>query len=226
MDQLGYLVVVVIIVVASVIGKIQEQRRAQERKKSQKPVRPEDLPEATRRLLFGTPEKHASETRRGEPQVRTAQPRTASPVQRQEPQTVRRPVQPQAQRQPQQAVPPPPPPRRQRPAARREAKPQTQSLQAQHTQIMAQRRKHLQEAQAQHAASLKKTQQMQRSMTGRSKQKARAARPAAHRVSGLFANLDDVRRGIVMMEVLGSPKAFEWLPGWYPNRGVTWSHIV
>jgi hypothetical protein len=74
---------------------------------------------------------------------------------------------------------------------------------------MAQRKKQLREAQDQHAASLKKTQQMQQRMTGRPHQGRPAARAAAHPVSGLFTNLDDVRRGIVMMEVLGAPKAFE-----------------
>lgn len=210
MDELGYVVVIIIVAIASVIGKIQEQRKAQEGKKSRKPVRPEDLPEATRRLLYGAPEKPVSETRRQEPQVRTAQPRTARPVQRQQPQTVRRPVVPQPQRRPQQAVQPPPPPPRRRPAAVRQATaPETQSLQAQHAHVMAQRRKHLEDAQAQHAASLKKTQQMQQRMSGRPQQGRPAARAAASPVSGLFTNLDDVRRGIIMMEVLGSPKAFK-----------------
>jgi hypothetical protein len=210
MEELGTLVVIFIIVFASVIGKIQEQRKAQERKKSHKPVRPEDLPEATRRLLYGTPEKPASETRRESPQVRTAQPRTAPPVQRQQPQQIPRPVQPQMQRPAQQTVaPPPPPPRRRAPGRQPEGKPETVSLQARHEQMMAQRRKQLQDAQAQHAATVQRAQQIRQGAIEPAQVAPASRRRKAPAVSALFSNLDDVRRGIVMMEVLGTPKAFE-----------------
>ncbi|HOD49682.1 MAG TPA: hypothetical protein PLJ71_02440 [Candidatus Hydrogenedentes bacterium] len=213
MNELGSLIVIVIVIVASVIGKIQEQRKAQERKKSRTPVRPEDLPEATRRLLYGTPDKPAADARRESPQVRTAQPRTAPPVQRQQPVTVRRPVQPPVQRPVQQtATPPPPPPpsrRRVEPQPRVEPAPTPLSLQARHEQLMAQRLKQLEEARTQRAAMIQRAQQLRRQAPGAAAQEPRSRKRTTHPAMELFSNLDDVRRGIVMAQVLGSPKAFE-----------------
>ncbi len=209
MDEIGSLVIVVIIVVASLIGKIQEQRKARERKLSRKPVRPEDLPEATRRMLFGSPEKPAAEARREEAPVRTAQPRVAPQVERPRPQPVRRPLGPQAPRQARETVTPPPPPVRRRPAPQPAVQPETVSMQARHEQMMAQRMKQLRDAQAQHSAMIQRAQQIRQRGAAAVAPQPRARRKAAPSGAGLFSNLDDVRRGIVMMEVLGPPKAFE-----------------
>jgi len=211
MDEIGSLVVVIIIVVASLIGKIQEQRRAKERKLSRKPVRPEDLPEATRRMLYGAPDKPAAEARREAAPVRTAQPRVAPRLERPRPQPMRRPPQPQAPRQVLETAtpPPPPPPVRRRPAPPPETQPETVSMQARHEQMMAQRMGQLRDAQAQHAAMLQRAQQIRQGGAAAAAQQPRARRKAAPSGAGLFSNLDEVRRGIVLMEVLGPPKAFE-----------------
>ncbi|HOF40906.1 MAG TPA: hypothetical protein PLD73_12600 [Candidatus Hydrogenedentes bacterium] len=215
MDELGSLLIVIIVVVASLIGKIQEQRKASEHKRSRKPVRPEDLPEATRRMLYGAPEKPPAATRREPAPVRTAQPRVAPQAARPQvvrPQAVqppaeRRPVAPQHPRPMLETAPPaaPPPKVQRRPAPQ----PEMLSMQARHERMMAQRMKELRDAQAQRSAMLHRAQQIRQQGAAAVAARPRTLKKAAPFREDVFSDLDDVRRGIVMMEILGAPKAFE-----------------
>ena len=216
MDELGSVLVIIIVVVASLIGKIQEQRKASERKRSRKPVRPEELPEATRRMLYGDPDRPAVDARHKPAPVRTAQPRVAPQaarpqVERPRAQPMRRPLEPQAPRQVREAAPPaaPPPKVQRRPAPPPEPQPETLSIQERHELMMAQRMKELRDARAQRSATLHRAQQIRKQGRAVAAARPRTVKKETPFREDLFSDFDDVRRGIVMMEILGTPKAFE-----------------
>ena len=81
MDWIGALIFLVIII-ASMAQKFQEQRALRQEKERQKgKTSPKDLPEATRRMIYGSP----GEPRTAEPRVREAKPRGSTQPHRERP---------------------------------------------------------------------------------------------------------------------------------------------
>lgn len=241
-DVIGF-VIFILIAVVSVIHKAYQQR--QEKQQSQLPkVRPEDLPESTRRTLYGTPEGP-------EQGPRTAIPRQARPVRSEfelptakprhaEARTPAQPAWNEAEAEPAEAA----EPAREEysepeievmtaagdavemmlervpPVIREMVAPQMRRMVAQPPAGEAQRQlqKSVREAEQHKAAmrnrqqQLRKQQQLQK-VQARQQRQAAAAPPAPVPVASglvhpLLRNMDDVRRGIVLFEVLGPPRAF------------------
>ncbi len=200
------------LMIISAISKMREQKNLAERKKGKNPtIKPEDLPEATRRMLYGTSEAPKPQTQRGAAPVRVAKPRQGQPAQRQG-----QPVQRQAQPVQRQTPPPRAPQTVRREALQtsprsREARVTPPSPQAalqarQRAQHEAQQRAK-QEAQQLRAKQVAEAKA--RALAAKQRRQAPEAAPAARRPAkgGLFADLDDFRRGIVMSEILGKPKS-------------------
>lgn len=246
-EQLAYLVFFVVFVIVAIARKIAEQKEISNRQRDAQNRKPVDLPEATRRMLYGDdvptarPRSFGGEddeegpvtvAPRREPQIPTAQPRqgqrrvappplaprqstqrveTASPTRPVVPQrradaprlerpadtaTAFRPVEEQRRVAPpmrQQA-----PPMRQAPQASRRAAPPpvvrpqpTQRREAPPAQVQQLRRRVVPKPAApQPKPALQKT------------------RRAGER---FFADRGDLRRAILLREILGPPKAFEGL---------------
>ena len=56
MDEIIGAVILLVMAVVSIISKMQQKRQMEERRQDRtKRVRAEDLPEATRRMIYGTP---------------------------------------------------------------------------------------------------------------------------------------------------------------------------
>jgi hypothetical protein len=94
-------------------------------------------------------------------------------------------------------------------------KPETMSVADQQRRVLAQRKKQLKQAQARHAAAMQRSQQVQ-ARAGAAKRQPRRRRAAAP-AGGVLGNLDDARRGIILAEVLGTPKGLRQ-PGENPVR--------
>jgi len=253
-EQLAYLVFFVVFVIVAIARKIAEQKEISNRQKDAQNRKPVDLPEATRRMLYGDDvptarprgfggeddeEGPVTVAPRREPQIPTAQPRqgqrrvappplaprqstqrveTASPTRPVVPQrradaprlerpadtaTAFRPVEEQRRVAPPMRQQAPPmrqqtPPMRQAPQASRRAAPPpvvrpqpTQRREAPPAQVQQLRRRVVPKPAApQPKPALSKT------------------RRAGER---FFADRGDLRRAILLREILGPPKAFEGL---------------
>ncbi len=218
-DLLGFLFLAVIVLI-SIISKINEQRKAAERRQSgAKQVTAKDLPPETRRAIYGSTEVPVARARGAEPQptAQPVQPRVARPAQ------PRRPV--QARPVAQQAR---PAIRRRETVVRRTAaaapslRERAQAIRTQIEQAF--------EGAVEEAALLQQPPKIPRRPTPQPARRLERApaptagpRPTQRRASqkpapepprrkaaparALFSGMDDVRRGIIMSEVLGPPKA-------------------
>lgn len=228
MEGLAPLIIFAVLAIAGVLRKVYEQRREAEEARdraTRRKIRREDLPEATRRLLYGEGTKTAeprgatpppvpqgrprqavpaipvsreqAQPRPGpQPQVRpTAQP--ARPVPRPAPQ---RPAQPVQRAQQPRPLPQPHqrPQRRPRPQPQRPPQPQAPPPAEAEEPARPARQARRRPARRPGPARPRTAQRP------RSARRVKRARPATH---ALFSGLDDVRRGIVAAEVLGPPKA-------------------
>lgn len=202
----------------SIIGKIREGRQAEERQKRLKNKRVEDLPEATRKMLYGDSMRPPVATPRGQ-QTRPAEMPTRQQaqveVERQRevmfgggaetrsdmaPDPVHRAPQ-QRHRQPQQ-----PDPRRQAQDAMQRMWQQAQQAKLNEQQKRAQaaeqqRRRH---AQKQARVEQPKRQRVPKPAPAPVR---RAAPRQETSLASMLGNLDAVRQGIILQEVLGPPKA-------------------
>lgn len=233
-DSLIPFVVFIVFIVVAIARKIAEQRDATKHQQEMGRQKPQDLPDATRRMLYGD-------------SVPTAQPRTFDDEEVGRPVVVpqqRAPQVPTAQPrqgQPQRPVPPPVAPRRAQPATVPPARPATPPMRVPAPQ---QRRTaqgpatiRPQESQRQQTPPMRQPQQVQRTVrrdappplvqaTAQQQQSRKpapksrptpvkperqAARRATAEVGRYFDDREDLRRAIVLREILGPPKAFEGL---------------
>lgn len=231
MEGLGALVIFVIFVVLSGLQRFFESREG--KKKSGRPVTMDDLPERTRRMLYGPKEASRREERpaRREVVFETEEEQGWKPVAPmwQEREAVeeesRRRVEPSRetegewipvpapapvpqrravpQRRETRPTPPPRPAERREVSRRRVEAPQTQPVHhpkvrpAQVQLERTSRHKRRPESRRQTAEAYRDTQ----TQAGTLQRRARRARKAT-----LFSNLDDFRRGVILSEVLGTPK--------------------
>lgn len=221
-------IIIVVITGLSLLNKLQERKRVEAERQEAEENRSdyEDLPEATRRMVYGDGGPPEARPQPAPPGVRTARP--AQPAQRpvpseldQMPEAFRRIVealQPELARQappkpvqPAPAAPqrPPSPPLR---PARQEARRAFPSLEAQSRRpvqpIPPQRvqREQVQRPRPQATRPAKPRPQRRRPVPRPAPVAARGRRrPPPPRGLRLFDDLQDVRRGIVLSEILGPP---------------------
>lgn len=271
MEQLFGFLIFALLAIFSVASKVREQRKEEERRAQKARGKKEerlDLPEATRRTLYGEPGIPTAKPREAPPPVAypmrevREQPRPARPIEVEAPEARHAPAerqrhipaetphgprqttpsasQPQAGRKPssleelfremqrrveqQMGVPQPQPqPQPQpRPRPQQKQRPQQQHSTASYEQ--ARKRQQAERAQAmqrQHAPRPEAPQHAQRGGPARGKQAPTTAAPAAHpkkqrqrrpAAAALFRDLDDVRRGIIMSEILGTPRSLQPWP--------------
>jgi hypothetical protein len=217
-DNLIPIAIFIIIMVVGAVRKAQESKQVGDRQQQSKRTSVEDLPEETRRMLFGDPRVPTAQRRGAAPTVqRTSEaeapevlvadprPRQATPAHpvRQAPQRAERPIREATSRR--QVAPPMRKPQAQ---AQRSARPQVQQRRSAPRQPAATQRTAQQRPPAQRRpqqtpqrSSQSRQQQAERS---RQRQAAPAAAPTA-RAHPLFAGMGDVRRGILISEILGPP---------------------
>ena len=232
-DNIFGFIIFAVIAGVTILGKIKESRGEQDRDKGRKILRREDLPEATRRMLYGDVEDirtakprqarpSATHTPRVQP-IPTAQPRQAPPQRRQAP----------PQRQAATPAPRQAPPRRApqvttrqarqqlhrtlREVARpsRKADPSWTPQQHRHTQPQKTRA----QRQPDPAWTPEQHQHVQRQKTRTQRQAAQRAvappeerRPSSRRpsMSTWLRHPDTMRKGIILREILGPPKGFDF----------------
>jgi len=82
MDGYFGLIVIFFVIVSSILQKLQERKAMRNAQEQKKHARPEDLPEETRRMLYGPSGKpQQGREQSDEPHVREARPKTARPAQ-------------------------------------------------------------------------------------------------------------------------------------------------
>ncbi|MCC6144379.1 MAG: hypothetical protein IT368_11290 [Candidatus Hydrogenedentes bacterium] len=234
MENLIGFIIFLIIAVISMIGKMQEARKEREEaQQNARRVRPEDLPEKTRRMLYGDDvEIPQAQPRQGvPPPVPTQAPVRPQPVRdvMSEPWEAPRPVQDQRDVSPAQQpyipreTPPPVPqrpvqmPRQTDPAeqARRMMEDMWRQAQRQFQQQMeTQQPRPQQQPQATRQVRRKRRPEAQ-PQEGPAPAPQPRPRPApvapapSRQHAFLFGDLKDVRRGILMAEILGPPKGLQ-----------------
>lgn len=273
MEQLFGFLIFVLLAVFSVASKVREQRKEEERRAQREREKKEerlDLPEATRRTLYGEPGIPTARPREAPPPVAypmrevREQPAPARPIEaeaaegRHGPVEKRRTVpvetphgpgraappatQPQSGRRPSsleelfremqrrveeqmgvpQQQPQPRPQPRSGPRPQQRQRPQQQHSTASYEQARKQQQaERAQAMQRQHAPRPEAPQHAQRGGPARGKQAPTTAAPATHpkkqrqrrpAAAMLFRDLDDVRRGIIMSEILGTPRSLQPWP--------------
>jgi len=235
-DILGFLFIAAVVVI-SLLGKLREQKRAARNRRErvgQPQVKAKDLPEATRRQIYGSPEIPTARSRGAGPPAyapRAATPRVIRPSQEQ-PRPLEMP--------PRMAEPRPSPP------PLRKSTPQIQqrrtgserpprSLRERFEEVRGQLQQAFEEAIEEAVPERKRPPQQPvarpqgtpRHLPAKPPQRSREHPPADRQrerpprsgteygrrpergLGGLCLDLDSVRRGIVMSEVLGPPKGLQ-----------------
>ncbi len=206
-ELLGFLVFAVIALV-SFVGKLREQRKQSQEAESERPkVRPMDLPEATRRMLYGDSMEPPVAVPRGE-----SSPEPPVAVPRREPPPLHTPP-PRRTAAPERPVPPVRTPAA--PPRRIEAPPVLRPTAA---DIQHELRRAIQRAFQQTPVRQAVRRPPPVSEEERERPPVKAPKPAqppkrrraeerAAPLRRLLGDLNDVRRGIILQEILGPPKS-------------------
>jgi len=206
-ELLGFLVFVAIALV-SLVGKLREQRKQSQETESERPkMRPEDLPEATRRMFFGDSMEPPVAIPRGE-----SSPEPPVAVPRREPPRLQTPP-PRRAAAPERPVPPVRTP--EAPPRRIEAQPVLRPTAA---DIQRELRRTMQRAFQQtplRQAVRRPPPVVEEEREGPPPEAPKPAKPPKrHRAEErpapfgrLLGDLSDVRRGIILQEILGPPKS-------------------
>ena len=205
-DLIGFLIFIAI-VAASIIGKIKTERKAatEREQRPSKPVSLDELPEATRRMLFGD----------GEGEIIVAKPKQGGPAAAPAPGEWRRveetpprpvPARRVAYEQPRPAAPQPQQPPRQQPVMQAPVQQRQQARQApQRAAQPAQRR-----AQEHARPQPRQAQQPVRPVQASAPAPARQARRTSGRgLMSVLQSRNGLAQGILLHEILGPPKAFD-----------------
>jgi len=234
-DQLFGFFIFFMIAVISVIGKIFEERKKNTQQTTRRQARPEDLPESTRRMLYGdggeytppTARPRQTQTADRPPAVPTAVPRTAPPrdtppgYEREargvEERPTRRPERLPWEEPEQQQAPPPPPQRRPapvqqplQPARRQQQQPQPGFQSMEEAMLHAQAQRQRDAAKRQREADRQRVRAVHPSKRAAPSPARKAKRAGALQERGLRELLRDqasIRHGILLREILGPPKA-------------------
>lgn len=206
-ELLGFLIFAAIALV-SLVGKLREQRKPSQETESEGPIaRPEDLPEATRRMLFGDSMEPPLAVPRGEspPEPPVAVPRREPPPRQTPP--PRRAVAPERPVPPLRA--PAAPPRRIEP--RPVLRPTAADVQRELRRTM---QRALQQTQVRQAVR-RPPPVFEEEHEGPPPEAPKPAQPTKRRraeqrtapLRGFLRDINDVRRGIILQEILGPPKS-------------------
>ena len=224
MEQVIIFLIFIGVAAAINAAKKFQEKQQQEHRDSEPKLSRDDLPEATRRMLYGDSAEPQTAQPRSEPGIPVAQPRQAVPprrVQQQAAPAQRREFVREARPVPQRRVavarPPEEAPARPVPEALAEAQWQEQEDQR---AVRARMQRALQER-GQRQAQRKARRPAQAEKPQAEARPQRAARPAAPaprpqpaarrplNLVELFGDMHAVRRGIIMQEVLGTPKGLQ-----------------
>lgn len=206
---IGFLVFVAIVVI-SIVNNIATERKAAKKKNEKKPARTtsfDELPEATRRTLFGDGEIIVARPRQAQTEKQEQRPVPARRVPLEEARPTPKPV--SARSVPVGDMPQEP---RVQPTAR-PVQQQPLGTQTLRRQPQQQRQRTVPAAQPRKPdVRPRKTEQPRRTKPVQKPVVARKPAPALPRAQGLSALLqstNDMVRGMVLREILGPPKAFE-----------------
>lgn len=215
MENLLGLIIFLVIAGISVVGKMRETRKLEEERRERESMPPVELPEATRRMLYGDtgdiPTARPRQTGEAPPPrpVVVARPAPAEPAPRQAPRRQETPppvVRPMRQEQPQRPAAPRPPvsvPARKIPV-------QTVSAARQ----AAARRAEQESAPDEAAwARMRAEERRLRQMAEANRQKAATVAATRRQSARVFGGAGTLRRGIILREVLGPPLALRETQG-------------